>query len=149
LGPWRGAAVGAATNVAGVVTSGLISLPFGLVNVAGALVWGYGVRRLGLGRTLARFFSLNVLVAAACTLVAVPILVANGGSVDQGQDMITETFRRFGEALEVAVLLSNSVTSLADKLISGFVALVVISALPASLRLGLQLALPAAPAAER
>ncbi|WP_220138502.1 hypothetical protein, partial [Nocardioides massiliensis] len=35
LGPWRGAAVGVATNVIGVIGSGWISLPFALVNAAG------------------------------------------------------------------------------------------------------------------
>src|SRR5690606_987196 len=55
LGPWRGAAVGATTNLVGVIGSGWVSLPFMLVNVVGALAWGYGVRRWDLGRTLLRF----------------------------------------------------------------------------------------------
>ncbi len=62
LGPWRGAAVGLATNLLGVAESGPVSVPFALVNVAGALVWGYGARRWGLGRSLPRFLGLNVLV---------------------------------------------------------------------------------------
>lgn len=68
LGPWCGALVGALTNVLGVVFSGVSSLPFGLVNITGALVWGYGVHRYRRGRSLPAFFSLNVLAALACSL---------------------------------------------------------------------------------
>ena len=140
LGPWFGALVGLVTNLAGVLTSGWDSAPFALVNVAGALVWGYGVRRFGMGRTLLRFLLLNVAVAAACTLVAVPILVGlYDGTVGQGQDAITDTFLRLTDQLVVSVGFSNSVTSLGDKLISGFLALVAVTALPANLRVGLQM----------
>lgn len=139
LGPWRGAAVGATTNVVGAVGSGWVSIPFALVNVAGALVWGYGARRLRMVRTLPRFLLLNVLVATTCTLVAVPILVVVfGGSVGQGQDFITQTFLDLGNGLVAAVGFSNLVTSMGDKVISGFIALVVISSLPAAFRVGVE-----------
>jgi energy-coupling factor transport system substrate-specific component len=132
LGPWRGAGVGVATNAIGVLASGWVSLPFAAVNVVGALMWGYGVHRFGWGRTLARFFSLCVAVAVACSLVAVPILVGvYGGSVGQGQDTLTQTFTDLGSGLLAAVGAANLMVSTADKLISGFVALVVVSALPA------------------
>ncbi|GEP37581.1 hypothetical protein NPS01_12440 [Nocardioides psychrotolerans] len=146
LGPWRGAAVGASTNVVGALLSGAASLPFALVNVAGALAWGYGVRRFGLGRTLPRFLALNVMVAGISTLLAVPILVGlYGGSAGNGQDAITATFMALTDQLIVSVGFSNLLVSLADKLFSGFVALVVISTLPAGLRLGSQLVLSAPP----
>ena len=113
LGPCWGALVGGVTNLLGVASSGPASLPFGLVNVAGALVWGYGVRRFGLGRTLPRFFSLNLLVALVCSAVAVPILLLLfSGSTGHGQDGIGATI------LEL----------------SGFVALVAIASHPLSLR---------------
>ena len=134
LGPWRGAAVGVATNVVGVVTSGWVSLPFAIVNVVGALVWGYGVHRFGWGRTLPRFFALNVTVAIACSLVAVPILVGvYDGSVGQGQDTLTQTLVDLGSGLAAAVGVSNLMTSTVDKLISGFIGLVAVSAAPARL----------------
>lgn len=146
LGPWRGAAVGASTNVVGALLSGPTSIPFAIVNVAGALAWGYGVRRFGLGRTLPRFLALNVMVAALCTLLAVPILVGlYGGSAGNGQDTITTTFLALTHQLTVSVGFSNLLVSLADKLFSGFVALVVISTLPAGLRLGSRLVLSAPP----
>jgi energy-coupling factor transport system substrate-specific component len=158
LGPWHGAAVGLTTNFAGSMSSGAISLPFAVVNVLGALLWGWGVRRWGLGRTLPRFLGLNLLVAVACSLVAVPILLlVLDGAAGNGQESIRQTVEAYGAELVVAVGASNLLVSLGDKLISGFVALVACSGLPASLRSGATLPLlagasgvpgaPAAPAA--
>lgn len=139
LGPWRGAAVGVTTNLLGTFSSGPDSIPFALVNAVGALIWGYGVRH-GLGRTLPRFLALNALVAVACSVVAVPVLlVLAGGSTGHSEDAITSTFVELSAALTVATGLSNLVMSLGDKLISGFVALVVVSALPLALRRGVPL----------
>ena len=53
LGPWWGALAGVMTNVVGVLPNGASNLLFAPVNVAAALVWGYGIRRLLLGRTVA------------------------------------------------------------------------------------------------
>ncbi len=135
LGPWRGVAVGLSTNVVGILGSGLISLPFALVNIVGALVWGYGVRRLHLGSTLPRFMLLNLIAALACSATAVPILIAtSGGQLRAGHDAITLLVQETLGSTVAAVALSNVLTSGADKLISGFVALVLISALPAYYR---------------
>ncbi|WP_110239686.1 hypothetical protein [Nocardioides gilvus] len=136
LGPWRGAAVGATTNALGVLGSGWVSLPFAIVNVVGALAWGYGVRRWGLGRTLPRFLGLNVLVALLCSLIAVPILLALGDAVDHGLGDITDNLGEFTDRVGVALGLANVMSSVGDKVLSGFVALVVISVLPAALRRG-------------
>lgn len=133
LGPRPGALVGLVTNVAGVGVSGLDSLPFALVNVAGALAWGCGVRSRW-GRTIPSFFLLNLAVGALCTLVATPILLAMGGTAGPGTAPITENFLSDGASLVVAVLASNILISLADKVISGFVALVVTETLPADRR---------------
>ncbi|MET0929110.1 MAG: hypothetical protein ABWX74_06300 [Aeromicrobium sp.] len=145
LGPWLGATVGGTTNVVGVVGSGWVSLPFSLVNMAGALVWGYGVRRYGMGRTLPRFLALNVAVALTCTIIAVPILSAYGWSVGQGQDSVTATLQDLTHRLGLAVGLSNVLTSMGDKLLTGFVALVAISMLPLSIRAASRLVLAAHP----
>ncbi|HEX7738702.1 MAG TPA: hypothetical protein VF426_03535 [Marmoricola sp.] len=135
LGPWRGAAVGAATNVVGASFSGLISMPFGIVNVVGALVWGYGVRRYGMGRTLLRFFALGVLTAIVCTMVSVPIIVASlHHDLRVGNDVVTQLVSNTVDAFVPAVSLANTLTSMADKLLSSFIALVVISALPWRMR---------------
>ncbi|WKN48438.1 hypothetical protein [Nocardioides sp. Arc9.136] len=155
LGPWRGAAVGLASNLAGTLSSGEESIPFALVNIAGALVWGYGARRLGLGRTLPRFLGLNAAAALVCTLVAVPILVLlYDGSTGHGEDAVSATFLAATDRLVVAVGAGNVLVSLGDKVISGFVALVAISALPPAVRAGVDLPLgptgaPGGPPARR
>ena len=145
LGPWHGVLVAIGTCTTGTLVSGTDSLSFGVVNVVGALLWGYGVRRWDLGRTLARFLLLNVAVALVCTLVAVPVLIGlHHGSTGHGQDAFTATMLRTTGALAVAVALGNLLSSLGDKLISGFVALVLCSMLPLSLRARTPLALVAA-----
>lgn len=134
LGPWWGALVGVLTNSGSSLINGPTSLPFMLVNIVGALLWGYGVRSWKLGRTIPRFFLLNVIVAVACTIVAAPIIVlVFGGATGAGADALTGTFLAVGQNLVGSVLSSNILTSLADKIIGGFVALAIIEALPKSL----------------
>lgn len=130
LGPWWGAGVGLSTNLLGTVASGPDSIPFAIVNVAGALVWGYGVRRWRMGRTLPRFFALNCLVAVVCTSLAVPIIVALGGETGNGADDVIAAIQETVESLWLAVASANILTSLADKTISGFVALLAVDVLP-------------------
>jgi len=131
LGPWWGALVGLLTNSGAALIVGPTTLPFALVNVVGALIWGYGVRAWGLGRSIPKFFLLNVIVAIACTIVAAPIIVlVFGGATGAGADALTATFLAIGQGVVASVLSSNILTSLADKIIGGFVALAVIEALP-------------------
>lgn len=140
LGPWRGAAVGIATNLVGIAISGMDSLPFTLVNVAGAVTWGCGVRRWGWGRSLPRFFLLNVLTAWLCSAVSVPILLLMfGDSTPLGDDTITRVVVAPIHTYWLALSASNLLTSTMDKLLSGFVALVAVSALPPRLRPGVEL----------
>jgi energy-coupling factor transport system substrate-specific component len=134
LGPWWGALVGAITNIVASFISGPIGLPFAVVNVAGALVWGYGVRTLMMGRTFTTYFILNLLVALICTLFAVPIYVfIFGGATGHFSDMMTAAFLAAGQNLITSVFSANIIVSLADKVISGFVALAIIEALPKNL----------------
>ena len=130
LGPWWGVGVGLGTNLLGTIVSGPESIPFAIVNVAGALVWGYGVRRWRMGRTLPRFFALNCLVAVVCTSLAVPIIVALGGETGNGADDVIAAIQETVESLWLAVASANILTSLADKTISGFVALLAVDVLP-------------------
>lgn len=123
LGPWRGVAVGVTTNLLGALTSGLISIPFALVNVVGALIWGYGFRAFGAGRSPSRFLVLNLVVALACTVVAVPIIVLVGGATGNGADSVMARVEATGHGIVLAVLSVNLLTSVADKLIAGFIAL--------------------------
>jgi energy-coupling factor transport system substrate-specific component len=133
LGPWWGALVGAITNIVSSFITGPISLPFAVVNVVGALVWGYG-HIWGWGRKNWSFFLLNVLVGFVCTVFAVPIYVfVFGGATGHFSDMMTAAFLAMGQNLIVSVFSSNILVSLADKIIAGYVALAIIEALPASL----------------
>ncbi|TIC86283.1 ECF transporter S component [Nocardioides sp. GY 10113] len=130
LGPWWGAAVGAASNVVRGALIASTSLPFAVVNVAGALVWGYGVRRFGLHRSVSRFLLLCAGVAVTCSLVATPILVYGfGGHNHHGSDRMTETFLGLHLSLLVSVFAANLLASLLDKVVSGFVALGAVEAL--------------------
>jgi energy-coupling factor transport system substrate-specific component len=134
LGPWWGALVGVITNVVSSFISGPIGLPFAVVNVAGALVWGYGVRNLMMGKSFTLYFVLNLVVALICTLFAVPIYVfIFGGATGHFSDMMTAAFLAAGQNLITSVFSSNIIVSLADKVISGFVALAIIEALPKNL----------------
>ncbi|MBA4085044.1 MAG: ECF transporter S component [Kytococcus sp.] len=125
LGPWWGALVGVSTNVLGEAGSPPgVSSAFTLVNVAGALVWGYGARRFGMARTMPRFFVLNLVAALVCTFVATPtLLVVYGGSVGHSGDELTERVRLGLHSLPAAVLVMNLLTSVLDKLVSGFIGL--------------------------
>jgi energy-coupling factor transport system substrate-specific component len=137
LGPWRGALVGGLTNIGGALISTVNSIPFGLVNIAGALVWGYGVRRFRFGSSLARFLALNLLVALVCSLIAVPILLMlYGGSVGHAEDLLGQRFVHLIGWNVGAIFIANFMTSIADKVLSGFMALVAISALPAGMCVG-------------
>ncbi len=140
LGPWWGALVGVITNIAGSFITGPIGIPFALANVAGALVWGYGVRSWGMGSSLPKFFLLNVVVALAVSSVAAPIVVfVFGGATGHSSDAITAGFAQAGNDLITSVFASNVIVTLADKIIAGFVAVSIIAALPPSLTDGLQL----------
>lgn len=140
LGPWWGALVGVITNVGGSFINGPIGIPFALANVAGALVWGYGVRSWGLGRNNATYFGLNVIVALAVSAAAAPIVIfVFGGATGHSSDAITAAFAQAGQDLITAVFASNVIVSLADKIIAGYVGLAIIWALPSNLTSGLRL----------
>ena len=133
LGPWWGALVGVITNVVSSFISGPIGLPFAVCNVAGALVWGYA-NIWGWARKNWSFFLVNVLVAVVVSLFAVPIYVfIFGGATGHFADVMTAAFLGMGQNLIVSVFSSNILVSLADKIISGYVGLAIIEALPENL----------------
>jgi energy-coupling factor transport system substrate-specific component len=139
LGPWWGALVGVITNVVSSFISGPIGLPFAVCNVAGALVWGYA-NIWGWMRKSWSFFLVNVLVAFVVSLFAVPIYVfIFGGATGHFADVMTAAFLGMGQNLIVSVFSSNILVSLADKIISGYVGLAIIEALPENLTSGARL----------
>jgi len=139
LGPWWGALVGAITNLVASFISGPINLPFAACNVVGALIWGYTVR-WGWGKKFWSFFLINIAVAFFVSCTAVPIYVfIFGGATGHFADMMTAALLAMGQNLLVSVFSSNILVSLADKIISGFVALAIIEALPANMTKGVEL----------
>ncbi|MBD7957761.1 hypothetical protein H9651_08930 [Microbacterium sp. Sa4CUA7] len=129
LGPWYGVAAAIATHgLFAVFETTLVGLPFALVNIAGALVWGYGVRRWRLGRSPARVLLLSVIAAVCSTLVATAVIMFffDGFSINAGAHALSGNLVAAGHQIWGAVFSANMITSLMDKLISGFVALAVV-----------------------
>lgn len=128
FGPWAGAVVGVATNLVGnLMHADFSGWGFAFVQIAGALIWGYGFRRW-FGRGPWRFLYLNVLVAVACSLVAVLVIVVFFGGVSTHSLVaaITDAAQQLGTGLIGALFSVNMLTSLADKLISGYLALLLV-----------------------
>lgn len=124
LGPWWAVLTGLSTNFAGAVVNTPAAIPFAAVNVVGALLWGYGAR-WGLSRSLTRWCQLNLVVALGCSMVAVPIIaVAFQGFTGHNADGLTHTLLSWGAPVEVAVSVSNLFTSVLDKIVTGFLALI-------------------------
>ncbi|BAJ75492.1 hypothetical protein MTES_2528 [Microbacterium testaceum StLB037] len=126
FGPWYGVAVGLMTNLLGFVVGVPGAAPFALVNVVGALVWGYGVRRFGMGNDIVRYFQLNLLVAVACTMAGAPLnVLLFSGFSGHGSDTVTVSLEHLGLPLIAAAFSTNILTSVIDKLLTGFIALMV------------------------
>lgn len=126
LGPWHGVAVGILSSNLGFLTGDPATNPFTPVNIAGALVWGYGVRRLRMGADLGRFVALDVIVAAVCSVVAVPILfVVFGGRSGHASAEAILSLEADGLPILVSLFSANIVTNIMDKLVSGVVVLLV------------------------
>lgn len=134
LGPWYGVAVAAATGLTGPLFEDGI-LGFTLVNIAGALVWGYGAQRFRLGRDVLGFFSLNLAVATVCSVVATPILVLLRGGAYGTVGQISDSLQSSGMPFLAATFTSNISTSILDKLLTGFIALALIAAVHRRIRL--------------
>ena len=140
LGPWWGAAAGVANNVVSALFNGPSSIPFAIVSVAVALVWGYGMRTFAMGRNAATFLALNLLVALVAAFVSSPILLlVFGGATGHPSDVLTAAFEVAGKSLASAVLVSNLVLNAADKMITGYVGLAIVRALPEQYTAGLRL----------
>jgi energy-coupling factor transport system substrate-specific component len=147
VGPWWGALVGVLTNGVGVLQNGASNALFAPVNVAAALIWGYGIRSFGLGRNAVTFFALAVVVGIVTGALAAPIVIFLGYATGHPSDLITASLLGFGVSLELAVLASSVLSSVADKVVSGYVGLALTAALPAAVVAGV--VLPQQPGARR
>lgn len=131
LGPWWGVLAGVLTNAVGAVSNGPSNLLFAPASVAAALIWGYGIRSLGLGRSSVLFFLLAAVVGLVTGVIATPIvLFLYGGATGHPSDLITAALASFG--LERAILASSVMSSIPDKVISAYIGLAITGALPAA-----------------
>lgn len=143
LGPWWGALVGLSTNslAAFDFIDGINSLAFIHVNVAGALLWGYGVRSFGMGRSIPRFFVLTLGVGVLCSMLAAPVVTVLrdlGGFLEHGQDRIAASLREQGWSVVGSTFGGNLLSNVMDKVVAGFLSLTVVESLPRTVRAGLQ-----------
>lgn len=76
--------------------------------------------------------------AVVCSVLAVPIILAlDGRPLLDGHDLLITLVDDKVDSFALASALTNLLTSLSDKLISGFAALVAVAALPLAFRHGL------------
>jgi len=139
LGPWAAVAVGVTSNV---INSAFDPQSFGfglwswfaLVQVTGALLWGYGYRwaknRIG------RLAYLTILVSVASSLVAFTIIeIAFGGQLSHASgNLFLTALQNAGVQTPALLFQVNLVLSLIDKTISTVIALIIADAV--STRLG-------------
>lgn len=124
FGPWPGVLVATVTGVTGaLVEEGIIA--FTLINIVGALVWGYGVRKFSMGASIPRFFALNLIVATVCSIIATPILLLVRGGAYGAFGEISASLQDAGLSFVAATFTSNIATSVLDKLLTGFIAITV------------------------
>ncbi len=131
LGPWWGAAAGVSYNVVASFTFDPGTVPFAIVSVVVALLWGYGIRRFGLGRSAGSFLGLGIVVAVVSAVAASPIVLwLYGGATGSASDAITFLFELVGLDQGLSVFFSNLVSNAADKLIAASIGLALVRALP-------------------
>ena len=134
IGPWWGALVGVITNVTSGFTTGPVSIPFAACNVVGALIWGYGTK-WGWANDKLKFFGLSVASAVGVSLMAAPIVIfVFGGATGHASDVLTAGLLAAGGDMWTSVFSSNIIVSSADKILSSFLALAIIGALPTNLQ---------------
>ncbi|WP_394278600.1 hypothetical protein [Microbacterium sp.] len=121
FGPWYAVAVAVATNTLGAITSSPETIVFALVNVVGALVWGYGMQRFG--RTWGRLLLLTVAVALACTLVSVPLNVLMYSGMGHASNAYVVAMEA-AAGIVPAVFSVGFLVSIVDKIIATLVAVI-------------------------
>jgi len=140
LGPWWGALTGIITNTAASFVISPTMIPFALCNVVGALVWGYGIRNFGLGRSAGRLVIVGIICGILVQLMASPIVVfVFGGATGHSSDALVAAFAAAGNSLIASSLLAGITGSIADKMIATFVGLAILRALPPALTAGVEL----------
>lgn len=128
-GPWAGVLVGLMTNVIGLSITDSTAAAFGVVNMTGALIWGYGARLIRRNGALPKYVLLNVAVAFACSVVSSIILLSLfGGMTGHASESTMQSILASTSSLVLAVFNSNLMYSLVDKMVTGFIVIGLLSA---------------------
>ena len=137
---FTGSQTGIITNTAGSLVNGPVGIPFALCNVVGALVWGYGIRSFGLGKSLPGLIAVGAICGVAVQAMAAPIITfVFGGATGHSSDALVAAISAAGVGTLQASFIGGLPGSFADKLIATFVGLAILQALPSGLTAGVGL----------
>jgi len=138
LGPWWAAVTGLLTNMGEGILISPSGIPFAVINMLGGILWGYGARYLT--KDFPRLLLFGIVTGLACGVAATPIVaLVFGGATGAPSDMVIAGFLAGGSALFSAALYGTVITNVADKIISVFFAVAVVTRLPTAVRGNLQL----------
>lgn len=127
LGPWYGVIVAVGTGILATIAGSTHSLAFSLVAATAALIWGYGYSKLARARNLLGFLILSVAVAVAGSVVSATITsYLFDGAVTHATGRSILSLIENGTHIWSASFLANVPVSLADKVVSGYVALMIL-----------------------
>jgi len=133
-GPWWGASTGVLTCLAIALVLNPIYLPFAPWAAIGGLIYGYGAK-YGLVKSFARIALLGLIVGIAGGFITVPIYVfVFGGATGHFSDVLTASFLAMGQQLAPAVLYAKLITEIPDKMLSTFIGVAILQAMPEELK---------------
>lgn len=128
-GPWVGGLAGLITNlVLGIANP--IFIPFAIVNVTVGLVTGYLARK-GMFANWWKWIISMVLMALASIITAAPIVVIMfGGITSSGTSLITATLMATGAGIWGAVISTELVFTVIDRIISFGITFLILRVVP-------------------
>lgn len=125
LGPWYGVAVGVVSNLASTTLggAGITHLLFAIVQIVGALIWGYGTRKFRWFATFPRFVLLSAIVGLASAIISVPILISQVGHLGfpAGQALAEAIIGHSTLSIGIAFLVNTSI-NIIDKVLTSILA---------------------------
>jgi energy-coupling factor transport system substrate-specific component len=128
-GPWVGGVAGLVTNLVLGITNPVF-IPFAIVNVTVGIVTGFCARANWFS-TWWKWIISMVLMALASLITAAPIVVLMfGGVTGSGTSLITATLMATGQNIWGAVLSTELVFTVLDRIISFFVTWLIIRVIP-------------------
>lgn len=138
LGPWWAAVTGLLTNMGEGILISPAGIPFAVINVLGGIIWGYSAKYMT--KSFPRLLLLGLITGIASGVAATPIVaLVFGGATGAPSDLVIAGFLASGSSLFSAALYGTVITNVADKIISTFFAVAVVTRLPTAVRGNLQL----------